>query len=74
MIVGAGLIFMLMHGEVSAEEEPKKPEPSVCSIKDTKVPFRHEGNTYRLFHCETSKLVCGLVSVGLSCVKKGMFK
>ena len=31
MIVGAGLMFVLMHGEVSAKGEPKKLEPVVCS-------------------------------------------
>ena len=30
MLVGAGLMFVLMHGEVSAEREPKKLEPFVC--------------------------------------------
>ena len=31
MLVGAGLMFVLMHGEVSAEQKPKKLEPFVCS-------------------------------------------
>ena len=31
MLVGAGLMFVLMHGEVSAKGEPKKLEPFVCS-------------------------------------------
>ena len=31
MLVGAGLMFVLMHGEVSAKGKPKKLEPFVCS-------------------------------------------
>jgi len=31
MLVGAGLMFVLMHGEVSAPGETKKLEPFVCS-------------------------------------------
>ena len=37
MLVGAGLMFVLMHGEVSAEGEPKKPEPFVCTVSVVEV-------------------------------------
>ena len=33
MLVGAGLMFVLMHGEVSAEGEFNKPEQFVCSYE-----------------------------------------
>ena len=68
MIVGAGLMFALMHGEVSAEGEPKKLEPFVCSSEEGGE------SKFSLRHCETSTLNCALVSGGVSCVKKGMFK
>ena len=29
MLVGAGLTFVLMHGEVSADSKPEVPEPFV---------------------------------------------
>ncbi len=61
MLVGAGLMFVLMHGEVSADS---KPEPFVCS----KEP------TISLWHCETKTLDCAYGGPGISCVKKGMFK
>ena len=67
MLVGAGLMFVLMHGEVSAEGEPKKLEPFVCSYEAGETRFS-------LRHCETSTLDCVLVANGVSCVKKGMFK
>ena len=31
MLVGAGLMFVLMHGEVSADSKLSKPEPLVCN-------------------------------------------
>ena len=61
MLVGAGLMFVLMHGEVRADS---KPDPFVCS----------ESPTYGLWHCETKTLDCAYSNPGMSCVKKGMFK
>ena len=54
MLVGAGLMFVLMHGEVSADS---KPEMFVCS-----------GGSIE--HCETKTLDCGRVHMSISCVKK----
>ena len=31
MLVGAGLMFVLVHGEVSAEDESSKPDAFVCT-------------------------------------------
>ena len=46
MLVGAGLMFVLMHGEVSADS---KPEPFVCSD-------RTETTIMAIEHCETKTL------------------
>jgi len=64
MVVGAGLMFVLMHGEVSAESElnkklkavvgPKKPEPFVCS--KGKI-----GENYYISHCETKTMDCAVL-------------
>jgi len=68
MLVGAGLMFVLMHGEVSAEGEFNKSEEFVYSYE------ANETGILILRHCETSTLDCALVVNGVSCVKKGMFK
>ena len=43
MLVGAGLMFVLMHGEVSADSRPK---PFTCSIAldSPEVSYRPAGN------------------------------
>jgi hypothetical protein len=66
MLVGAGLMFVLMHGEVSAEDESSKPEAFVCTDDG-------DGG-YHMFHCETKTLDCGVRGFAVSCVKKGFFK
>jgi hypothetical protein len=63
MLVGAGLMFIFTHTEVSAESEVNKPEPFACSRK-------YVGD-YDIQHCETGYLDCAVTSGGLSCVKKG---
>ncbi len=50
--------------EVSAEGEPKMPEPFVCSAD-------YGGTTLYMLHCETKILDCALTRRGVSCVKKG---
>jgi len=67
MLVGAGLMFVLMHGEVSADSKSSKPESFVCA-----EPW---GSTKRyIVHCETNTLDCAIAGNAVSCVKKGMFK
>ena len=66
MLVGAGLMFVFTHTEVSAENRVKTPEPFVCTGFPKKPPF--------MFHCETTTMDCGISGEALSCVKKGMFK
>ena len=63
MLVGAGLMFVLMHGEVSADS---KPEMFVCSDMGKEIPFP--------FHCRAGNLSCGVSDGGISCVKTGFFK
>ena len=63
MLVGALLMFVFTHTEVSAEGEQKRPKPFVCSVK-------YVGD-YDMQHCETGYLDCAVTSGGLSCVKKG---
>ena len=63
MLVGAGLMFVFTHTEVSADSEASKAEPFACSRK-------YVGD-YDIQHCETGYLDCAVTSSGLSCVKKG---
>jgi hypothetical protein len=54
MLVGAGLMFVLMHEEVKADS---KPEMFVCT-------------NGAIEHCETKTLDCARVHMSISCVKK----
>jgi hypothetical protein len=75
MLVGAGLMFVLMHGEVSADNK-EVPEPFVCSAMTTFEYLKGDHRRVSLLNCQTKNLDCGY-SVGsdhASCVKKGMFK
>ena len=69
MLVGAGLMFVLMHGEVSADigKVYSKLEQFVCS-----------GDLYALsyevpsvFYCKTKALGCAIACRGISCIKQG---
>ena len=67
MLVGAGLMFVFNHAEVSSESEASKPEPFVCSVK-------YIGD-YDIQHCETRSLDCAVTSDSLSCINNGgLFK
>jgi hypothetical protein len=72
MLVGAGLMFVLMHGEVSADS---KPDPFICSGVTN---YNIDGKIHRagIVNCQTKNLDCGyqIASGHMSCVKKGMFK
>ena len=79
MLVGAGLMFILMHGEVSAEigKVYDKPEPFVCSdYGDSMDDGRFEKGVLHVFHCRVGNLTCGVAGQGISCVKtkSGLFK
>ena len=83
MLVGAGLMFVLMHGEVSAESEVNKPDIFVCSAMATfPLQDKYEKDVYDdtdipIIHCQTKHLDCGysVVEKSISCVKRGgLFK
>jgi len=67
MLVGAGLMFVLMHGEVSADS---KPELFVCSGR-FEVPLGRDLISRPIYHCKTKNLDCALdfESGNISCVK-----
>jgi len=67
MAVGAGLMFIVMQGEV---KEAVKPEPFVCSTV-TESMFEKEA-IHNLWHCQTANMSCGLSAGGISCVKKNL--
>ena len=68
MLVGAESMFVLMHGEVSAERKPKKLEPFVCSESIGGVSLRSH---HRIWNCKTRTMSCGLTEKGnISCVSK----
>ena len=69
MLVGAGLMFVLMHGEVSADS---KPEPFVCSEAVESI-FQGEA-VHNLWHCQIANMSCGLSARGISCEKKGLLE
>ena len=75
MLVGAGLMFVLMHGEVSADSKPEVPEPFVCSeltITSPGDPNVLQLRPYQLpiYHCTAKTLDCAVTSSGLSCEEK----
>ena len=58
MLVGAGLMFVLMHGEVEADDATKiKCEDFV------------QQNGSRYTYCQIKDLTCIITFKGLSCVK-----
>jgi hypothetical protein len=60
MLVGAGLMFVLMHGEVSAEDATKME----CEL------FIEEHDMYgHLQYCKINDLTCVNNRSGISCVK-----
>ena len=67
MLVGAGLMFVLMHGEVSADNKPKVPEPFVCSGMTLTSHKNLNSYQFPIFHCTTKTLDCAVSSNGLSC-------
>ena len=69
MLVGGGLMFLLMKGEVKAEV---KPEPFVCSEAVESI-FPGEA-VHNLWHCQIANMSCGLSAKGISCEKKGLIE
>jgi len=69
MLVGAGLMFIFMRGEVKANV---KPEPFVCS-EAIETVFQGEA-IHNLWHCQIANMSCGLSARGISCEKKGLIE
>jgi|TARA_B100000315_G_scaffold205634_1_gene199440 hypothetical protein len=65
MLVGAGLMFVLMHGEVDAETSALAGE-SYCV--DFNLGAGH--HTSHFSYCQIHDLTCISAHNGLSCVKK----
>ena len=67
MLVGVGLMFVLMHGEVRADG---KPEPFICSESLNL-------GAIGVINCRVGKQSCGIVAslegTGISCVQTGGF-
>ena len=64
MLVGAGLMFVVMHGEVSADSDPER---FVCSLPPEHTEY------VKIFHCQVGNMSCGVLrNGGLSCVKTGI--
>ena len=68
MLVGAGLMFVLMHGEVSADSKLEVPEPFVCSEPTLTSPGKYiqTVEAIPIYHCTTKTLDCAVSSSGLS--------
>jgi len=62
MLVGAGLMFVLMHGEVSADGKYKR---MYC---DTYETFIHGDEVTKLY-CKIEDLTCVSYGKAMSCVK-----
>ena len=69
MLVGAGLMFVFIKGEVRAEV---KPEPFVCSEAVESI-FQGEA-VHNLWHCQIANMSRGLSAKGISCEKKGLIE
>ena len=71
MLIGAGLMFVLMHGEVRADQVFKEPTMDKKGILSTEADcqlFRskHYGLTE---YCKIKDLTCVTFFQGVSCVK-----
>ena len=69
MLVGAGLMFIFMRGEVKANV---KPEPFVCS-EAIEAVFQGDA-VHNLWHCQIANMSCGLSANGISCEEKGLIE
>ena len=85
MVVGAGLMFVLMHGEVEAQRGPEKcicSAPTLGTIIPTSISYQKgERESLKMgimMHCQCGKLECVTFFRGgtagppqLSCHKSG---
>ena len=66
MLVGAGLMFIFTHAEVSAEEDKLKKIDTDCRVFVTQVGVPGE-------YCKIKDLTCVSSPNGISCVRGSMF-
>mgnify|MGYP006451884497 FL=1 len=69
MLVGAGLMFVLMHGEVSAEGKLDETECEMVLLKE--LPKQKEFRV--VSYCNIKDLTCVLNGGSTSCVRGSMF-
>jgi hypothetical protein len=69
MLVGAGLMFVLMHGEVSAEDTIDETECKMVLLKEG--PKQKEFRV--VSYCNIKDLTCVLNGGSTSCVRGSMF-
>jgi hypothetical protein len=80
MLVGAGLMFVLMHGEVSAEGETDRCDLLKVKVFGTPFDNKPEGKDIRrkVMYCKFRDLTCvtNYNADSMSCVKTkgGIFK
>ncbi len=69
MLVGAGLMFVLMHGEVSAEVEMLmgKGKEKEIHCEQFRAPVSFLDRHYN--YCKIKDLICVAHTKGISCVK-----
>ena len=65
MLVGAGLMFVLMHGEVEAETKSTRSHCEQIRIHLYKETFP----THKMLYCKINNLTCVIGHDGTSCVK-----
>ena len=65
MLVGAGLMFVLMHGEVEAFFAPDGMTKVKCKLFDSDITQHNQRYTY----CKINDLTCVTHVRGISCVK-----
>jgi hypothetical protein len=80
MIVGAGLMFVLMHGEASADKMAGR---FVCThntyllnaLDEFDQPRDYGSPSNSVWFCKSEKIECGVTEGrgGISCVKTGLF-
>ena len=72
MLVGAGLMFVLMHGEVSAEDNREIIDIPDADCEQFVLAKDKEGAAF-LRYCKIKDLTCVLSYEGISCVRGSMF-
>jgi hypothetical protein len=73
MLVGAGLMFVLMHGEVNAEGGTERCENLVIPVEKA---IRSYESPRHFVYCKIRDLTCVIQQTSTSCVKTkgGIFK